>query len=467
MSIADIANKVLMFFFYVLAARHLGVERYGILSFGFAYATMFSALTDLGLGAVAAREIARKQRSVDELVSNAMAIKLVIAFLVMILIGVSVNILGYPPENRTIVYICSLFVLETAFVAYFCNIFQGFQRMEFTALIRVIQGLILLTGVLILKRFPPVSAHYAWLYAGAGLVATVTGLVILTRKFIPISLSFNFKKWCELLREGLPIGVSVIFVLFYYWNGSTLLAKLAGDKAVGVYNAGFRLVAGLNFLGISFSSALYPVFSSTFLTDTARLKQLLTRALRWIIVMLLPVAILGMILAEQLIIFIYGNNYQSAGVVLRILVWWAFATGFTSVFSNYFMATQRARWMTLQTASALAINVLLNLILIRRLGPLGAAIAIVAAEFTSGVFYFAIWQIIDRYRAGLSLVGKSLLRVVISLLPAGVAAAVVARVHILLGLSTGLWIYIILLFVFREIKSADLEIFKSFFNRLR
>jgi O-antigen/teichoic acid export membrane protein len=464
LSIADITNKFLMFFFYVLAARHLGVEKFGILSFGFAFATMFSALTDLGLGAVAAREIARDQQRAKELISNAIGIKLVVAILVMILIWALVNILGYPRENRMVVYICSLFVVETAFIAYFCYIFQGFQRMEYTALIRVFQSLILLSGVLILSRVSPVPAYYAWLYAGAGFITSLAGIFILNRKFIPLKASFDLRQWRSLLIEGLPIGVGAIFVLFYYWNGSPFLSKIAGDQAVGVYNAAFRLVTGLNFIGVSFSSALYPVFSSVWASNPVRLTQLLTRALRWIIVMLLPIGILGSLLAEQLIVFIYGIGYQSAAEVVRILLWWAFATGFTSVFSNYFMATNRARLMTVQTGIALLVNVILNLILIPLIGARGAAISIVVAEFSGLIFYFSIWLTLERYYPAVSSIGKSLLRVMISLLPATAATLLPVRSAGLIGVGVGLFCYLGLLIAFRELSKADLEIIKPLFN---
>uniref|UniRef100_A0A7V3V0A7 Flippase n=1 Tax=candidate division WOR-3 bacterium TaxID=2052148 RepID=A0A7V3V0A7_UNCW3 len=467
LSIADVTNKFLMFFFYVLAARHLGAGKFGILSFGFAFATMFSALTDLGLGAVAAREIARERQRAQELISNAVGIKLVVALLVVILISGLVNILGYPAENRVIVYICSLFIVETAFIAYFCYIFQGFQRMEFTALVRIIQSLILLSGVLFLNRISPKPAYYAWLYAGAGLITTVVGIIILNSKFVPLKVSFNLGKWYSLLLDGLPIGIGAIFVLFYYWNGSALLSKIAGDKEVGVYNAAFRLVTGLNFIGISFSSALYPVFSSLFTTNPARLVHLLTRALRLIIVMLLPVGVLGSLFAGQLIVFIYGIGYLPAANVLRILLWWAFATGFTSVFSNYFMATNRARWMTIQTAIALFVNVILNLILIPSIGTRGAAISIVTAEFSSLIFYIVVWQILERYHTASRGIGVSLLRVIGALLPAVVIARIALRIHVLMGLVSGLLFYLIVLIVLREFTAADLEIIRPFLSRLK
>ena len=59
LAFADVTSKILGFVFYLLAARGLGVEKFGVLSFALAFVTMLGVLTDLGLGAVTAREIAR------------------------------------------------------------------------------------------------------------------------------------------------------------------------------------------------------------------------------------------------------------------------------------------------------------------------------------------------------------------------------------------------------------------------
>jgi len=467
LTIADIANKVLMFFFYVLAARHLGVERFGVLSFGFAFATMFSALTDLGLGAIAAREIARDSKVARYHIHNALGIKSMMAILVIGLIWLLVNILGYPLENRLVVYICSLFVFETAFTAYFCYIFQGFQRMEYTAVVRIVQSFMLFTGVLLLRRSLPQTISYAWLYTGAGLSATVAGGAIIARQFVPLRLSFDIKKWARLLRDGLPIGIGTIFVLFYYWNGSTLLSKLSGDRPVGIFNAAFRLVIGLSSLGISFSTALYPVFSNLFTHDNVQLKKAIAKAIRIMMLILLPIAALGTILAERLILLIYGQRYLSSFPVLRILVWWTFLAGFSSLFSNYFMATNRAKLMTVQTGLALVVNVLGNLLLIPLFNATGAALSVIAAEFVSVIFYIIIWTSQDFCNRTLSDLGKSLLRIFLASIAAALIVSALLSINWLASISAGLVVYCVILIIANEITSEDTGVIKGLLKKSR
>ncbi len=464
---ADIGNKILMFFFYVLVARHLGAEKFGILSFAFAFVTMFSALTDLGLGAVSAREIARNPASARYHIHNALGIKLIAAGVVTVVIVFLVNILGYAPVTKRVVYICSLFVIETAFTAYFCYIFQGFQRMEFVTLMRCFQGVILLIGAGIMSQGLPVVERYAWLYASAGLGTTVVGGVIMGAKFVPLGIRFVFPEWRQLLRTALPVGLGALFVLFYYWNGSTILAKITGDRAVGFYNAAFRLVVGLNFFAISFSGALYPVLAKSFPTGDGQLERIISRALKLMLIILLPIGVLGMIFSQPLIVLIYGTDYQPAASVLKILVWWAVFAGFTSLFSNYFIAINQSRLMTVQTGIALFTNVLLNFVLIPQLGAAGAAIAILAAEFGGLIFYLAVAILKFPRRINFVLLRTAVIK-------GGVAigiAAILARIGSLLspfaGAGLGMVSYLGFLIVFKLIDSKEFSLLGRFFRGRR
>jgi len=136
LALADVANKTMSFFFYLLAARHLGVERFGVLSFALAFTTMLGVLTDLGLGAVTAREIARNPAVAQREANAALAVKLVASVLAIGLIGGLVNWIGYPATTIRVVYILSFSVFANAISSYYCSVFQGFERMELVALTR-------------------------------------------------------------------------------------------------------------------------------------------------------------------------------------------------------------------------------------------------------------------------------------------------------------------------------------------
>lgn len=453
LSLADVLNKVMMFVFYFIAARHLGVEKFGILSFAIAFVTMWSVFADWGLGIVVARELARNRDEGRRQVNVALAIKLVSTVLVALIIVAVVNMMKFPWNKVKVVYICSLFILEVVFTNFFVNVFQGLERMYFTTLTRVIQVVVLVLGVILLMHSFPRTENYAWLYVGAGFAAAIfaSGAVYF---LIRPSLDFDFKRWGGALRQSLPLGLAVIFVTFYYWNGTTLLAKLSGDKAVGAYSAAFRIVWGSLFIPLSFSASVYPFFSRLSVSDPQRFVQTVARALRYITILALPIGGIGIVLARAIIILIYGPAYETAVLPLMILVWWSVFACFSSLLSYYFIAINRPATTTIQSAISLGVNVTANLLLIPRLGAVGAAVAITVAELTG--FVFLLWRyLLSPFRVK---VGEFILvfaKVSGALIVAVVLIRLVGIWNIWIGLFCGAIFYIILLFLSGMISQSD------------
>ncbi len=456
---ADIANKLMMFVFSLIAARHLGVEAFGVFNFALAFVALFAVFTDLGLGSFTAREVARDHGKVGHYMRNILAIKLVTSLLVIGAIVVLVNLLGYPRSTVRVVYICCVFVVTSAVALYCGFVFQGLERMHFTAGGRVLQAGILLVGAVVLAHGAPRPDWYALLYIAAGGTAALFLFVAASRSSIGVGLSFDFREWRRILRAALPFGVSAFFVALYYWNGFVLLSKFGGDTAVGVYSAPFRLVMGTVFAGVALASAIYPLMSRMHVAGQEQLAQLLGRALRYAVVIAVPLGIIGTMLARPIISLVFGAGYGESVAVLRILAWWGACICLNALLSNYFFASNRARVVTKQTAVSLGVNVVLNFVLIPLLGVVGTAVAIVAAELT-GTLFLVVQQKHTRVPVCLAKLAGTVLR-------AGAASGVAAAVGLLVS-RWGAWFalasvvlgYVPLLVLFGGLNRGDIALLR-------
>lgn len=457
LAFADVASKILGFVFYLLAARGLGVEKFGVLSFAVAFITMFAVLTDLGLGTVTAREIARDRSVAPRFVGNVLAMKLLASVVVILVICALVNIIGYPATTVRVVYICSFCVIGNAIASYYCWVFQGFERMDFVAVIRITQMAMLVAGAVLMMRRGAVVERYALLYAGAWLMSALLAVAIAAARLVRPGLAFVVREWWRLLRPSLPLGLTAMFTMFYYWNGTTLLSKFRGYEAVGVYSAAFRLAMGFAFAGLAFSGGVFPLFSRLFLKDPGRSTRALELALRYMMMLMLPVAAFGAVFAGPFIYLLYGGGYQGAAPLLRVLCWWGFFACLNSLLSNYFISADRPAAVTVQTGLALGVNLALNFMLIPVFGAVGAAVSIVAAE-ASSLLFLVILHLRSpahvRFRPFLS----NASRVVAALATAVLAAIVGTRWSVAVGLPVGLVLYGLLLFVTGGIGRGDLKI---------
>jgi O-antigen/teichoic acid export membrane protein len=454
LALADVAGKVMVFFFYVLAARHLGVERYGVLSFALAFTAMLGVLTDLGLGTIATREIARDPGQARSQVNDALTMRLVASVITIAVICVLVNLLGYPATTVRIVYICSVCVLTNALSSLFCSIFQGFERMELLALTRITQTLVLVAGAFALSRGAAATGRYGFLYVVAGVISAALAGIGAARRLGRLKLSFAVGHWWTLLRASVPVGLATVFTMFYYWIGTTMLSKMAGDAAVGSYSAAFRVANGLAFMGFAFSGAVYPLFSRLVARDSERLTRALELSVKYMVMLALPVAAFGAVFATPVVLLLYGREYIGAVVVLRLLVWWGTSASVNSLLSYHLISHGRSGAVTAQTGLSLAVSLGLNLLLIPILEAPGAAIAIAASEAVGLVYLAAAHSRLPRHAQARS-VFDSVLRVLAALAVAVLVAAGVATWNWVAGLLVGLTAYVVLLIVIRALGPED------------
>lgn len=463
LAVADIVNKAMMFVFYLVAARHLNVEQFGVLSFATTFVTMWSVFSDLGLGVISARELARDRTEGRHQVNIALAIKLVATLFVIGLIVIVVNLLNFSADKVRVVYISTLFVLQMAFTTYFASVFQGVEKMHFTTLSRILQGGVLVAGVFILRRGSPQVESYAWLYVFAGLVSVIFAggaAYVLIRPIF----DFHIRRWFKVLRQAFPIGLAIIFVSFYYWNGTVLLTKFSGDEAVGAYSAAFRVVWGTLFVTLSFSASIYPLFSRLYVKAPERLSFVLKQALRYITVITLAVGGFGTLLAKPIIFLLYGTKYIGAVTPFMILVWWSVAASFSSLISNYLIAINRASEMTVQSGISLGVNLLVNFLLIPPYGAIGAAVSITAAEF-AGVGYLWYRHSLTPYRVAGGDYIKIIARSGAALIPAAFVTLYLERYYIWGAAFTGVVLYTAFLILTGLLTKEDFKTVQQLFAR--
>lgn len=464
LAVADAANKGMVFFFYLIAARHLGKQGFGVFSFGLSFTTMFAVLTDFGVGLLAAREIARDHSKAFRLVNNGVIIRMISSLVVIGLIALLVNLLGYPPATVRIVYICSVFVLANGLLLFYANVFQGFEQNVYTAVGRLVQTIIMIAGAALLAGRQPHPEYYALLYVGAGLVAVGVMFATVSVKFVKPRLSFSPTESVGMLKTALPFGAAIILASFYYWNGTTFLSKMQGDAAVGVYNAAFRLVMGLVFVANAFSSAMYPALARAFVVDTKQLGRMTGRAMGYAACLAVPLGVVGTVLAGPMILVLYGQGYVESVLVLRALVWWGAFVCMNSILGSYFYAVNRPGVITVQTAVALGVNLAGNIALIPLLGALGAAISIVLAEGVSFTFLLTR-QLHPDSRIQAEETIRLLPKAILAALATALAALVIASRCQVLGLALAPVLYLGLLLLLGGVNRDDVNMLKASVHR--
>jgi O-antigen/teichoic acid export membrane protein len=189
-----------------------------------------------------------------------------------------------------------------------------------------------------------------------------------------------------LLRFSLPIvGVSLASMGLARAD-RIMLGPLAGEEAVGLYTAASKMSVQLRFVLFALTAAFSPVISELYHSGrTDELAQLYADTVRWIALGTLPLAVVLIVFAPD-IMALFGTEFREGALLLRLLAGaYIVVAGSGSVGHMLQMSDHQdfAFWVN---ASMAVLNVGLNWILIQWYGVVGAAIATGAAHILGNVF---------------------------------------------------------------------------------
>jgi len=125
----------------------------------------------------------------------------------------------------------------------------------------------------------------------------------------------------------------------------------------------------------------FPVLSKQFTSAPTKLGNTFALLSRIILAITIPGAIGGMIVADRLVGLIYGTGYESAVLVLRILLVFFIVTPLNSIFGYGLVAIDKQRRFLLVIAVTALVNVVLIILLGTQFSAPGAAVALAVSEF--------------------------------------------------------------------------------------
>jgi len=142
-------------------ARYLGPEQFGLFSYAQSFVGLFIAIATLGLDGIVIRELVKDESRRDELIGTAFYLKLMGAFLVLLILFMTINFTSNEKETNTLV-----FIIASA------TIFQSFNVVDMYFQSRVMSKYVVCTNlislffssivkvILILNEAPLVA--FAW-----------------------------------------------------------------------------------------------------------------------------------------------------------------------------------------------------------------------------------------------------------------------------------------------------------------
>jgi len=439
----------------VLLARYLGAEGYGTYQRAEAFVFMFSILGSLGLDMILTREVARQSDRTPEYLAGVMILKLLLGPLCFALILGFAYARGYQGEFLWGIWCYSVVLLLTGIGQAYDAVFQGLDDMDYIAVTNIANQLVfvVLGGVCVL-----LGKDLRWILTtlvAASVVRLVVSQVLMGRLRIgwarPRAATLGY-----LLKQSIPIAAASSFVIVYQQLDAVLLGDLKGNDQVGWYRASAKFLLFFTVLRESFLAAIYPVFAATADGDRKRMGLLVTRAVRYQLIVALYF-ILCFVFLPRVAPKLLGREFVNTAHVLPIMAWILVPQTISITMGRVLVASGNQKRIMVATGLALLVNVGLNLALIPRFGYMGAAVAGAASEIAVAlvnVYY------VQRYVARTQML-RAILRPVIAAALVGVMLYLLPGLHLYLALPLAGLLYVAGLFALRTFSAEELDQLRS------
>ncbi|HSD07316.1 flippase [Flavobacterium sp.] len=374
----------------VLVARYLGPELFGKWNYAIAFISLVSAFATLGLDQIVVKHLLDKNESEHILLGTAFYLRLCGSFICTLIVT------GY--------FLIFKNDIQLFLVAVFTALSLWFQTFDVIDLKN--QSLLQSRKTVVVKNsvFVVISiVRLLFVYFEYSLLSfVILGLIECVLAAIGLILYHginNLKKWkfkidyCTiLLRQAWPLILSGIVIMMYMRLDQIMIGEMIGDKSVGLYSVSTRFTELWYFIPSIFATSFFPKLVDKFNLNKKNYYEVCLKLLKLMFVISFSIALFFTFFSNFIINFLYGSEYMMSVFALQISIWtgvfvfWGVAAGNMLVVEN--LNTHNL----IKSLQGLAINLVLNFVLIPKYGINGAAMATLISQFFASYLYYIFFK---------------------------------------------------------------------------
>lgn len=364
-------------------SRVLNIGDIGLINQGSVFSALFINLISLGVTGYGAREIARVRNDVEKL--NKVFFSVLTLHICAFILG-SIFYLGY-----TFIFVTEEKLRQVYFIYYFLLainpfmiewLYTGLEEFKYIALRSIVIKIVMFALLFILVRKAEDFLHYAILLVAA---QSANGIfnIIHSRKYVNLR---YFRLDLKTVLFGSKYFYLQTLVAICYQNLNQLILGNSDKIQLAFYVRATTLVAVISSCVNPIINALKPRLENIISSDEVSYKFYIKKCFDSVSFILFPLCFGLAVLSKEVMYLFGGTQFLAGGNVLRIVAFSTLISNFSVFFNNIISTPAGFERNTLFGNIFVAIfSLVLNPILIIKLGACGAAFAMLFAE-SAGLF---------------------------------------------------------------------------------
>lgn len=378
----------------ILIARFFGPEINGVFSIAILLPILLGTFLNMGITASNIYFIGSKQVSLEEALHVNKTIFIWISFIGLI-IGTFIVLfkgeLFFPSIEQSLLFISIIIFPITLLSGFILSIYQALQNFKTYNILLMLQPLlffffILFLVILDLKEVDFLVYGFLFTY--------LVALVYMIIKIYSIPKKVTFEKTNYFKRSlgyGWRSNLSNILAFLNYKADIFLVNIFLNPTATGVYVVAVALVEKIWLISTALSTVLLPRLSEL-LSNEEEKRKITPYISRLVFLGTFLIGIFLALLAEPVILLIFGIEYQGSISPLLLLLPGVIILGVAKVWANDIAARGKPEINMYISIATIIVNIIGNLILIPQMGLDGAAIATTISYFVCSILTLIVYS---------------------------------------------------------------------------
>ena len=375
-------------------ARYLGPEQYGVYMYAVAWVGLFNAIAWFGVGENVIRSLVKNPDSDAEMLGSAFAIRLLGSLSAGVLAVVTMACFGKSDANLLMLVI--LMSLAIPFAETPAGIFLLFQSKLDIALPVLLQNVVRVAAAGLRIALIVSGSSILW-FGGVILVESIAIFSVLFGLYLfrggkISSWVFRWDSIQSMLIQGTPIAIAALVASLSARVDQLMLGWFADFAQVGMYSAALRFSEFWWAFAPIVMNSLSPKYIFN-VDDEVKLQANIAKIMACMLLVSLVPVVFIVAIGKYAIPLLLGAQYAAALPVLYVHICIAILVFFDAPTSQFLLAHNRQRQMIWKSLFMLAVNAMLNLLLVSSFGALGAALATLLAYVLTIVCFYRLFPI--------------------------------------------------------------------------
>ncbi len=372
----------------VAVQNRVGAAAYGLYFAIFNFTYLFNVVLDMGITNFNNRNIARHTQLLSKHLSGIIVLKLLLGIVyLMVTFGVAF-LIGYDTLHFRLLFWMAVNQFLNAFILYLRSNVSALLMFKTDSVLSVLDRLmmILICGVMLWTDVLHTAfkiEYFVYAQTAAYTISAAVAMTVVLSKARLARLHWNRPFFLMILKKSFPFALLYLLMSFYNRIDSVMLERMLPDgiaaTEAGIYASAFRLLDALVMIAYLFSVILLPLFSRM-LKEGEKVGGIVRSATSLLSFFAITSVTLLLCFRFPVLELLYNEHIAESAAVFSILIPCIIPISLTYIFGTLLTANGNMRLLNLTAVAGIAVNLLVNVILIPRLHACGAAVASLATQ---------------------------------------------------------------------------------------